>query len=1043
MDTHSQANIRKKGHIPELQIVRALAILGVITVHASATATVTMKDSSLYYLYNFANIFMKFGTPTFILLSSFVLFYSYYNRPLTAGLIGNFYKKRMLYIIIPYIVFSAFYFILRRDANGQEILSLDALSIFWEQLRTGTAYWHLYFVFISIQFYLMFPVLLWLVKKVKWLVHALIPLGFIIQWAFVLMLKDDVFTVSNKGSWSLSYFSFYLTGAALGIYYPKMKSWFLLAKQNFSWQRLAFILFIVAGWLGFAMTHVNVYHNNRAYSVPYDSLVFEFLWNFHSMFSAFFLIIAAHFIYRYFPAGITKAFYRFGQLSFGVYLIHMYFLYLYESYAPSFGNPLLAHLSIAGSWIIMVVMSWLVVGIVARYVPFGWILFGNLPKRTNMPPQTWGRETIDNNDSGSNSGKAPKTVTAVLISLVVLLVVGAGGGFLFYKMSKSTKNTNKRQELAVVQSVATPKESYDLIVAGTDPEGVMAAVSAARNGMKVLLTDGKNREILGGLMTIAGLNTLDLNYSPNKSSIPGKHNFLNKGLFQEWYDQVEGTSFDVNTAANAFYKMVKKEDNIDLLMKIKSMEPIIEKLDNGRIKVTGMKLIDASGNEHSVAAAAVIDATQDGDIAAAAGADYTLGRADVGDPEAQMAVTLVFALKGVNQQIWDSFANHKQTGIDAMSAWGFPDAKDYESSNPERVNMRGLNIGRQNDDTILINAMHIFNIDPLDPDSIEEALEIGRKEAPLIAKYLAETFTELKDLEFAYTLNELYVRESRHMIGEYRLTMADVLANRDHWDTIAFGSYSVDIQASSPENKGYVTMGPKQYGVPFRTLVPKQLDGLLVVGRAASFDSLPHGSARVIPLGIGTAEAAGVAVKLAAENNMTFQELSQSKELIAELRNRLTKQGVDLTYQTFETPYYMNHKAYKGLAAAVSMLMTSGNYHNKDFDLDGKSNYERAVNNMRQVKKVHPDFFDGDPATAMEEVATPSQQILTLEQAIKTIAYTIEKDGADLTLHEMISRGWIKQGTIDNIANQAELTNGDFFMIVRDVVEYYVGIVYE
>lgn len=1041
MNTPSQAVPGKRALIPELQIVRALAIIGVISVHASASATITMKESAYFYFYNFANIFMKFGTPTFILLSSFVLFYSYYNRPLTAGLIGSFYKKRLLYIIIPYVVFSVFYFVLRRNGANLDIFTPESLSLFWKQLRTGTAYWHLYFVFISIQFYLMFPVLLWLTKMWKGLVHFLIPLGFAVQWIFVLLIENKMIFVSNKGSWSLSYFSFYLAGAALGIYYPKIKSWFLLTRKNISFKRIGFILFVTACWLVLAFAHVHIYHNSRAYGTRYPILLYEFLWNFHSIFTALFLIIAAHFIYRYFSAGITKLLYRFGQLSFGVYLIHMYFLYIYDKYMPSFSTSILAHLSYLGSWLFMIVASWLVVGLAARYLPFSWILFGNLPKKTNMPLQDRGREAA----AGDGDNKKPSSKKKLVITIIVLFVAASAvGAVLWYKNAKETTNPNKRQELMAVESIGSPAERYDVIVAGTDPEGVAAAVSAARNGLKVLLVDGKNREIMGGLMTVGGLNTLDLNYSPKKSAIPGQHIFLNKGIFQEWYDQVEGTSFDVNTAANAFYSMVKKEANIDTLMKVQSMEPITEMQADGSILVQGMNIVAEDGTQLSVAAGSVIDATQDGDIAAAAGAPFTIGREDIGDPDAQMAVTMVFALKGVTQKIWDSFANHKDTGIDAMSAWGFPDAKDYESSNPERVKMRGLNIGRQNDDTILINAMHIFKIDPLDPASIEEAIEIGREEAPRIVAWLKENFVELKDLELAYTFDELYIRESRHIQGEYRLTMGDVLANRDHPDAIAYGSYSVDIQSASHLDSGYVLMSPAQYGVPFRSLVPQKVDGLLVVGRAASFDSLPHGSARVIPLGMATAQAAGVAAKLSVDNKLSFRELSASNELVAQLRETLTKQGVDLTYNKFETPYYMNHKAYKGLVAAVSMLITSGDYNNKQFDLDGKSNMQRIVYSMSRVKKAHADYFSGDPSVAIANVDEPAKQLLTLEQAVKTIANTIDNAKApELTLDEMKKLGWIKEATISGIANQQELTNGDFFMVLRDVVEYYAGVVYE
>ncbi|GKU76980.1 hypothetical protein L3i20_v213770 [Paenibacillus sp. L3-i20] len=803
-----------------------------------------------------------------------------------------------------------------------------------------------------------------------------------------------------------------------------------MTRENASLTRGMFWVFLIAGWLALAVANVTVYFNARVYNKLYDPLLYEFLWNFQTFFSALVAIGAAFFIYRHLPSMLSRFLYRLGQLSFGIYLVHLLFLLIYEKNMPSFGTAWLEHLTYFGSWVVMLGASWVTVALFSRFIPFAWILFGNVPKQ------------------GLSKEQLPKSTTSakskiILSASAVLLIIFAGIAGVYLR-SEDTVNTSNRQELLAVESAAEVKSQYDVIVAGTDPEGVTAAISAARNGLNVLLVDGRNREILGGLMTVAGLNSLDLNYSPKKSLIPGKHNFLNKGIFQQWYDQIEGTSFDTNSAANAFYRMVEAEPRIDLLMKVQSMEPLVVAGNDGHVTVTGLRIVKQDGAAIEVTSPSLIDATQDGDIAAIAGAPYTLGREDIGDADAQMAVTLVFAMKGVTQAVWESFDDAGLAGFDTMSAWGFSDAKNYESSNPDRVKMRGLNIGRQNDDTMLINAMHIFNVDPLDPASLAEALEIGRAEAPRIVDYLTSTFKEFKDLEFDYTFDELYVRESRHFTGEYRLTMADLMDNRDFWDAIAYGSYDVDIQAASKTDTGYVLYDPRQYGVPFRTLVPLKVDGLLVVGRASSFDSLPHGSARVMPLGMATAEAAGVAAKFTTDNGITFRELSKSKELISKLREHLTEQGMDLKMNTFATPYYKEHKSYKGLVAATSMLITSGGDENKLFDLDGKSNMQRVVYSMNRVAKQHKAFFKGDPSVAIADIANPGEQQLSVDQAVKTIAHTISNTEAEsLTREEMITRGWITAETLAAITDQAAITNGEFFMIIRDLIEYYVGVVYE
>lgn len=622
------------------------------------------------------------------------------------------------------------------------------------------------------------------------------------------------------------------------------------------------------------------------------------------------------------------------------------------------------------------------------------------------------------------------------LALFFIVVIS---GLVVWQLRPDTVNHTQHQPLQPVHVTGVTRPSYDVIVTGTDPEGITAAVSAARNGLKVLLVDGKNRKILGGLLTLGWLNSLDNNYSPKQQPLTGKHNFLNKGLFQEWYDQIEGTSFDVNTAANVFNKMVANEKNIDVLLKVRKMAPLME-----GSRVTGLRIVKEDGTVQAVSSKVLIDATQDADIAAAAHVPYTFGRKDIGEPDARMAVTLVFKMSGVTQEIWDSFGKHKHSGIDKMSAWGFPEAKEYVSSNPMRVKLRGLNIGRQNDNTILINAMHIYDVNPLKPQSVQEGLAIGRKEAPLMAAFLQRNFTEFKDLKFAGTAPELYVRESRHILGEYRLKITDLMENRDQEDAIAYGSYEVDIQSTSPNNSGDILMKPQAYGIPFRCLVPQEIDGLMVVGRSASFDSLPHGSARVVPLGMATGQAAGAAAKLAIDKGVTIRELSRSKEDINQLRNLLTQQGVDLQMPQVKKPQYAEHKDYPGLLAAVSMYLTSGSYKNKGFDLDAGSNTKRFANHMSRVKKIHSEYFKGNPFAALAGISNPEKQPITLKQAAYTIAQTAGIPATpDNALEQIKKRKWLRDTTVSSILDPGRLTNGDCFMLIRDVVELYAGVKYE
>lgn len=618
-------------------------------------------------------------------------------------------------------------------------------------------------------------------------------------------------------------------------------------------------------------------------------------------------------------------------------------------------------------------------------------------------------------------------------------------GFLYWnQQNEMFVNRPVAQPLLDITSQVAVKDKYDVIVVGTDPEGVIAAVSAARNGLKTLLVDGRNRAILGGLATLGGLNSLDMNPGPNGQ-------ILNKGMFSEWYKMIEGDSFDVNTAANAFNKMVTNEPNIELLLKTKAIVPLVKKGADGGIDLLDtLEITLEDGSKRKVIAKSIIDATQDADIAAAAGVPWTFGREDLGDKEARMAVTLVFRLTNVTTNVWKQIYGKLQndgnihTGASLYSAWGYSELYNYQAKNPTRVKMRGLNIGRQNDDTILINALQIFGINGLDPSSVSSAFDIGKQELPFVVDYIKETIPELSGVELGGTSPELYVRESRHIIGEYRLTMLDVLENRDQWDRIAFGSYPVDIQRLSPSDNGAVVSQPIQYAIAFRSIVPKKVDGLLVVGRSASFDTLPHGSARVIPVGMATGEAAGAAAKISQDLGITFRQLSASKEAIKTMQELLTKQGMDLQKIDIPDGDFMKHRFYAGLQAVISMGLVIGGYDNNGFRMDVSSNEPRFINLMNGVRKVHSTFFKGPAMTGRVVKDITKEPPLSLQLTTDIIAnYIGLKVAVNQGMETLKQKGYLKEETINLITNPKSLTNAETYMLVRDVVANLTGKIYK
>lgn len=569
-----------------------------------------------------------------------------------------------------------------------------------------------------------------------------------------------------------------------------------------------------------------------------------------------------------------------------------------------------------------------------------------------------------------------------------------------------------------VESIEAPKERYDVIVVGTDPEGIAAAVSAARNGLSTLLVDGYERDVLGGLMTRGWLNTIDMNYEKKRFSL----RILNKGIFYEWYRLVEGDSFDIRSAANAFYALVRDEPNIDLLLGLDEIAPLFIESERAQRTVGGATIKDGDGSSHTVYADAVIDATQDADFAVQAGVPYSVGREDLGRADARMAVTAVFWLTGVTPAVWDAItvriqeedAGRNLYGANEMSAWGYNDVQHYEPVTTDRIRMRGLNLGRQNDESALVNAMQIFGVDGTDPESKAEALRLAEQEVPHIVAYLQDHYPELAGVEYGGMAPELYVRETRHIYGEYRLRMADVLEQRDHWDRIAFGSYPVDIQRVSPDDWGQIVSNPAVYAIPYRSIVPLEVDGLLVVGKTASFDSLPHGSARVIPVGMALGEAAGAAVRVATEAGITLRELSRSPQLVARMQQILTEQGMDLRPRELKPPDYVQHEAYEGLKLIVSRGLWVGGYNN-DFRLDEPI---RA----RTLRNLLTHF-----AEESELLAIWREQLAELDEGASV---------SPLHLMELLGgepQRYLSAETLAMLDGVDALTHGQLFMIVHDL----------
>ena len=450
--------------------------------------------------------------------------------------------------------------------------------------------------------------------------------------------------------------------------------------------------------------------------------------------------------------------------------------------------------------------------------------------------------------------------------------------------------------------------AFAVIVVGSEPEGVSAAVAAAETGATTLLVTQDTR--VGGLFVLGGLNSLDLR----------AQQLVQRGLFERWWTRVgRGAAFDTGQAERAFETLLKNA-GVTVRLAAPSVSPIVRA---GRV-------VGVSVEGERFAAAQVIDATADGDFAAAAGAAFTSGFSSLGVAE-RMADTLVFRVQGLD---WAALVKNvrAQGGgyaqINGDAVWGafggFPAA--YRAVQ-KGIRLRGLNLGRQADGSVLVNALLVYDVDPADPESVAGGLKRARLEAPRIVNYL-RALPGFERASYGGVANRLYIREWRHFGARCTLTIGDTLDNVVRPDDVAAGNYPLDVQTLTPDDNGYVYGVPEVYGARLCVALPQGLDNrspdnLWVVGKSAGYDPLAAASARVVPFGMALAEAVGVAAANAAQTGRTASVYVGDARAVTGLRKQLKARSAYLPEVKprtptgpFQHPYFEAYRTLrrKGLA---------------------------------------------------------------------------------------------------------------------------------
>jgi hypothetical protein len=396
---------------------------------------------------------------------------------------------------------------------------------------------------------------------------------------------------------------------------------------------------------------------------------------------------------------------------------------------------------------------------------------------------------------------------------------------------------------------------YQVIVAGGGPSGFIAALAAARSGADTLLIE--RYPFLGGNGT-AGLMTC---YNGFRNQKPPEVLQTVKGIPAEYiaelvrlggiadvdnypkeipHDITKGdipycVGFDPEAAKIAMLNMIKKE-GVKLRLHSFAVAPML----NGS-RVTGV-IVESKSGRQAVAADIVIDATGDGDIAAGAGAPFA-GPAEKGD---RMGMSLMYRLGGLPETIKDSYGGIRIG--DRVVKWGPGFGGD------------GLDVE---------NLTHA---------EIETRLQLWSQIQDLRKN------PETKSVHLLQTATGIGVRETRRIIGEYTVSEQDAINGTRFPDVIAISSNPMP----SYHGKRYF-FNHEGFDVPYRSLVPKKVEGLLLTGRCISCDQAPFQSARSMAPAMAIGHASGCAASLAAKTKTPPRKLD-----VKALQKLLLSQNAEL-----------------------------------------------------------------------------------------------------------------------------------------------------
>lgn len=456
-------------------------------------------------------------------------------------------------------------------------------------------------------------------------------------------------------------------------------------------------------------------------------------------------------------------------------------------------------------------------------------------------------------------------IKLVLILILSILIYKFGVMFFFADDPKNAGWANGR-----IEGV---DGKYDVVVVGEEPEGIAAAVSAARMGAKTLLiSEGDD---LGGVVSAGMLSDLEANLAENGG-------LLNRGIFAEFYNKL-GYRFTIEKYKAFVNKLVKGEKR-----KLKCIYGAIigsPKLDENTL--TGINLT-IKGENQLILGKRFIDATRDGSLLNKCGVPHFKGSEDLNMEDSFLPVKLNFLIKGQSSE-------DLKIAVDSFNSLDYLLVNKYVASNV-RIRFINMQFIDQGDGTAVVKGLEVTGIDASNRNLLDKAYIEAQLEAKDIIDYLKMGSKKLEKIEYVKVADSFYIREKFHYAGIHTLSVNEVLGNTDFYDKIALGSYPVD-GSKFVDFSDYIVGKPVQYAIPLRCLIPLKISNLLMVGSKSSYSSLASTSAATICTNITSGESAGVAAVYTIGKDISFSELADKNNTteMQEYQSLLEKQKLILS----------------------------------------------------------------------------------------------------------------------------------------------------